>query len=235
MKKNSFTLIELLVVIAIIAILAAMLLPALSAARSSARGAACSANMKQLGLAQTMYTEQNQEYLINAIMLNYYGGSAHKYWPSAFAEQMGDPEARWNTGWNADKTQKTTKQMFTCPDAEASGATTSAQTGGTFYNGLGYRYYTGIGNEASKSAKTAPRNLAQIQDPTIAITIVEGGKYPDWKFDYGYGSDTYFAYYHNTRMNTLCADGHVESRGKGELDSSKVYNPIKEAFGNGSW
>jgi prepilin-type N-terminal cleavage/methylation domain-containing protein len=57
--KTAFTLIELLVVIAIIAILAAMLLPALSAAKAKAQKIACLNNFKQLGLAWTMYNNEN--------------------------------------------------------------------------------------------------------------------------------------------------------------------------------
>jgi prepilin-type N-terminal cleavage/methylation domain-containing protein/prepilin-type processing-associated H-X9-DG protein len=58
-KRKGFTLIELLVVIAIIAILMSILMPALSRVRKQARTAACLAQLRQWGLAFSMYCQEN--------------------------------------------------------------------------------------------------------------------------------------------------------------------------------
>jgi len=124
---KGFTLIELLVVIAIIAILAAILFPVFAQAREKARQSTCLSNMKQIGLAITMYIEDYDQ-----------------TYPTAYRYKNGASSANGYIHWSG-ATQPYIKnwKIFVCPSHPAKGF---VPTNGSSFDG------TGIDDQAPKLA-----------------------------------------------------------------------------------
>lgn len=134
MKQRGFTLIELLVVIAIIAILSAILFPVFGKAREKARQAACVSNLKQLGQAFQMYTNDWDE----AFLANYRGGV---YWFQALA-----PYAKAPVSANS-------QSIYKCP----SDSTWTDNFNGSY--GYNYKY---LGESTTVFWMTDVKNPAQM-------------------------------------------------------------------------
>ncbi len=86
-KRPGFTLVELLVVIAIIGSLVALLLPAVQAARASARNMQCASRMRQIGLALHGYAGTNGGRFPS---VGGHGGAASESWIYTLAPFLED-------------------------------------------------------------------------------------------------------------------------------------------------
>jgi prepilin-type N-terminal cleavage/methylation domain-containing protein/prepilin-type processing-associated H-X9-DG protein len=198
-----FTLIELLVVISIIAILAAILFPVFQSVRERARATACLSNQKQIGLASMMYSEDNDE----ALLQYYYSGFAvnQGYWPNRLFPYL------------------TSLDVLVCPSRtklpDAATEAVKEQTGETGY-GLAYPF-PGSGYYA----------LPQYQSPAQHVYLMDGigtGSISEIEVYKAYVNLPYDAHIpglpannyvyhaspdprHNGRVSVIFLDGHAKA------------------------
>ena len=208
-----------LVVIAIIAILAAMLLPALSAARASAKASACLNNLKTIGLTHAMYVDQNDGWIV-------YGGTVNDTDASAlwFMVLGGrNPGGTFSGGYGVALTQDNgnTSTTFVCP---AEGTPYLGRSlGSDTSKGFRYTHY-GFNQYLSGFKTGTPRNIASVDCPEVALLSADTNHRAGWglsniyTMSYRHGADETRASGSNDapndsgRANAVYIDGHAEGK-----------------------
>jgi prepilin-type N-terminal cleavage/methylation domain-containing protein/prepilin-type processing-associated H-X9-DG protein len=231
---GGFTLIELLVVISIIALMVGILLPALGAARESARAAVCLSNMRQVGTTCVLYATDSDDW-IPAISIPVADGEGYLQGPDGF-------EAAMHQMSYLVLTYQTGGDEWSCPSDEKlrAGSSTSIRAVGRKDRPPGQITYSYNQNLAlPRSDKYVyygwsknyfnPYSIRHIPEPTKAGVFFESNEGLTIDFSTSFGFADYFGFRHrgNTAMNISFVDGHGDSRVREEvaLESAAVPRP----------
>lgn len=197
MKKTSaFTLVELLTVIAIIGILAAILIPVVSSVRSRARATTCSSNMRQVGTAMLLYSQETKpRHFPYAYLQELPGGGIAQPWAFTLAPYLGLENT---IGWNP---KPRVAGVLTCPEwTYDSAAGTSA-----------YAYNPNISpKNGSIYGKPIWNYSAFIERPSRLFLLVEIDMQAEFYYPSMNGYDVKRRHPRNG-ANFVFADGHVET------------------------
>ncbi len=159
LAPSGFTLVELLVVVAILAVLAAVLMPVFASARGAARGAACLSNLRQLGLAWTLYATDADDT----------AAPSYRYDPTFRYETAWDFAFDWAerrvTGLGFVGAYVRSGEVQSCPDFRG-------EAWGRPYSGYAYNA-TYIGGEDLTGVP--PASVGQIADPSGTALFADAG------------------------------------------------------------
>ncbi len=194
-KTTHFTLIELLVVIGIIAILASLLLPVLKQTREAVNSVACTNNLKQIGVALQGYAVDYNDHI--APLRN-----GATYYPEILRPYLSIP-----TVYNNTATYFNTPNPWICPSYKRHQPATPYASYGTWTTYANNRFMVGDG-----SATCPMGRLTKMTTPSRCALygetdgVLSGGNYVQQSLIWAAER----AYRHNSQMNILYADGHVD-------------------------
>ncbi|WP_432796989.1 type II secretion system protein [Poriferisphaera sp. WC338] len=184
--RGAFTLIELLVVISIIALLIGILLPALGAARNTARTIQCASRMRQLTFTMLAYATDNKDYFPPEHSASISPDGKEHYWYSDPVISSYLPKAKITSSGSYGGV------IFPCPsdvqDAARSYAINIWSTCDPV-NVLGALNWTFGGDYTQKGI---PFN-ATVKNSTKVILFAEN--YSRWEFENEWYASPYVGYY----------------------------------------